>query len=60
MFFRHFGEASSDAIELDGKSVDRGLFLGEVAGDDEGLGYEVAQVQPLSLSLPFLSVSMTR
>ena len=42
VFFLQFGEAGGDAFQFGGELVDRRLLLGEVAGDDEGLGDQVA------------------
>ena len=42
VFFLQFGYLGGDAFQLGRELVDGLLLLGEVAGDDEGLGHEVA------------------
>ena len=42
VFFLQLGESGGDAFQLGGELVDGCLLLGEVAGDDEGLGDQVA------------------
>ena len=42
VFLFQLGQAGGDAFQLGCELIDGGLLLGEVAGDDEGLGHEVA------------------
>ena len=60
MFVLKFSQACGDIFKSDRELIEGFLLLAKILRNNEVLGNERSHVQPVSLSLPFLSFTMMR